>query len=296
VYYGITYLLQTSIGTAWNSYASDRTTTVLPMWERVYYSLRVILEEILLGTEGLVPTVFARGLYLLLLAFCVLVFVLWAVRRRDIVAVLFAGCLAMLLPICIHAAYLYAAVNAVHTIMLHSFVAVLILVVVLAQSVCVCDRIAISRGALRIGREIAALALAALLVTQVYAANQKYLSMHMQYETVYSYYTTLVSRVQSVEGFQETHRIALVGKVSDRKMYRHTFDEDVSVGVGVNGMLQNTYSRKEFLKYYLGLDMPYLSEAETLALAQTEEVLAMPCYPNDGSIRLVGDTIVVKFS
>ena len=33
----------------------------------------------------------------------------------------------------------------------------------------------------------------------------------------------------------------------------------------------------------------------TTALAETEEVQAMPCYPNAGSIRVVGDAVVVKF-
>ena len=52
---------------------------------------------------------------------------------------------------------------------------------------------------------------------------------------------------------------------------------------------------KECGANYVGYELPMADQQTLEALAATEEVQAMPCYPNAGSIRILGDILVVKF-
>ena len=56
----------------------------------------------------------------------------------------------------------------------------------------------------------------------------------------------------------------------------------------------NIYSRAEWMAYYLGFAPEYAVEAETASLAALDDVRAMPCYPDDGSIAVIGDYVVLK--
>lgn len=51
-----------------------------------------------------------------------------------------------------------------------------------------------------------------------------------------------------------------------------------------------------FLRDQLGMSLPTAEVEEIRAIRQTEEYAQMPCWPEDGSVRLFGDTVVVKLS
>ena len=48
------------------------------------------------------------------------------------------------------------------------------------------------------------------------------------------------------------------------------------------------------LRFYLGCELPLADEASVQALERDPRVQAMPEYPYAGSVRKIGDTIVVK--
>ena len=60
--------------------------------------------------------------------------------------------------------------------------------------------------------------------------------------------------------------------------------------------MPNDYSQRAFVEYYLGLSIPFASEAETQEIIASPEYAEMPCYPYYGSMRKFGDIIVVKLS
>jgi len=58
--------------------------------------------------------------------------------------------------------------------------------------------------------------------------------------------------------------------------------------------LINIYSRENFLRRYMGTDIP-LADVETVAaLEKSEEFMAMAEYPYYGSVKKIDDCIVVK--
>jgi hypothetical protein len=51
-----------------------------------------------------------------------------------------------------------------------------------------------------------------------------------------------------------------------------------------------------FLEYYIGFPIPFASDETTSQIEHSAEFEQMPIYPYYGSIRMFGDTLVVKLS
>lgn len=58
----------------------------------------------------------------------------------------------------------------------------------------------------------------------------------------------------------------------------------------------NAYNWTYYMKIWCGYSPTQISEDDILVLSQSEEVKAMPSYPDDGSIRIIDEIIVVKFA
>ena len=56
----------------------------------------------------------------------------------------------------------------------------------------------------------------------------------------------------------------------------------------------NEYTRHMWLRAYNGFDIPYADSGIRNILAQDERVKAMPCYPDNGSIKVIDDVVVIK--
>ena len=95
--------------------------------------------------------------------------------------------------------------------------------------------------------------------------------------------------------FTEDTKLAILGTYPEPDFYGEHFSflEELT---GVKGFLPDSYSRGKFLEYYLNFPMPSPSEDEITAILASPEYAEMAVYPYYGSLRLIGDTIVVKLS
>ena len=64
--------------------------------------------------------------------------------------------------------------------------------------------------------------------------------------------------------------------------------------MGPSKDLINIYSRENFLRRYLGCDIQLASAREISMLEKTEYFAEMAEYPYYGSVRKIGDFVVVK--
>lgn len=128
-----------------------------------------------------------------------------------------------------------------------------------------------------------------------YYANVNYTAVYFAGEQIDNYLSGVVLRTTMTEGFTTDKQWALMGDIQD-PLFDSPWQEEISyTGLGFTQYLLNQYSRRDWIENYIGYDIPR-ADAETIAaLAETEEVRAMPCYPNAGSIRVIGDVVVVKF-
>lgn len=131
-------------------------------------------------------------------------------------------------------------------------------------------------------------------------SNQAYLKLHLAYEQGYAYSNTLLTRIQSVEGFTHEEKIVFVGSPKVEPSAPELRDLGGMRGIinsipgddSRNGMLT------AMLRNYLGNTQAIVSPSkEELAEMGLQEVAGkMPFYPACGSIVRVRDWIVVRFS
>ena len=143
----------------------------------------------------------------------------------------------------------------------------------------------------------AALLLALSAVMYIRYDNQCYLKTAFQQQEAISWNTTLVTRIESAEGFRDELPVAFVNRrdMADQNLYNLTELDFLTLGTydtDIRGYL-NDWAWSEFLARWCGF-RPQTVDPEQVK--NWPEVQAMPSYPDDGAIQIIRDVIVVKFS
>ena len=134
--------------------------------------------------------------------------------------------------------------------------------------------------------------LAAGIMSYCHFANAQYLSMDLGFEQASGYYGTIITQIKSLEDYNPQMKIALVGhdKIEDESLYRNQVMEVFEMS-GRDAVMAQAYSIEYFLKYYCGFDTELVNVD-----AEDEEIAQMPVYPQEGSIKIIDNIVVVKFS
>lgn len=137
-------------------------------------------------------------------------------------------------------------------------------------------------------------ALCLVLTNYIWQSNGNYTSMYYTDQQMYYYLNSMVTQVKEVDGFHTDLKWAFVGKkVNDPLMANPWIDTPFWYG-GNKKHLINEYSRDRFFNQILGYNIPWASDEEIKALRKNPTVKSMAAYPNDGSIAIVNDIIVIK--
>ena len=67
-------------------------------------------------------------------------------------------------------------------------------------------------------------------------------------------------------------------------------------GEGNPNRLVNSYSWTAWIRSYIGYSIPLADDETQSAIAAKQEVKDMPSWPSNGSIRIIDDVVVIKFS
>ena len=126
--------------------------------------------------------------------------------------------------------------------------------------------------------------------------NQCYLKTALQQQEAISWNSTLVTRIESAKGFRDELPVAFVNRreMQDRNLYNPTELDFLTLGTydeDTRGYL-NDWAWQAFLARWCGF------QPETVdpdMVKDWPEVQAMPAYPDDGSIQVIRDVVVVKF-
>ena len=244
------------------------------------------------GTAGLIPTgisMVAHTVAMLLVIYLLIHFIGSWTKHRIVISI---GSL-FLLVCAINSIILLS--GGAHTLMVYSFTTVYIVAAMLVEK----ETLRAGQNAgCRLSKmpiKILKASLILIVVANVYIANHVYLKMVYEDSNLYSFYTTMVSRIETCHGFSEGDRIAIVGD-TDELVWDFAEFPRCSI-VGTNDIDKNIYSKAQFIKYYIGADFDFLNlqEREELIDENREKFDAMATYPYDGSVQKVGDVIVVKF-
>ena len=182
----------------------------------------------------------------------------------------------------------------IYTIMVFSYVLVLCAPIVLWELIELPKKETLKKLRCAMGGTIMALVLF-VCFNYGYQANTNYTALYYTNQKTENYLNSLVIQVRMTDGFTADKEWAMIGKIQDPMLYDLWESVPKYGGNPTFKFLVNDYAQYAWPENYMGVEIPYASDEKTEELAGMEQVKAMPCWPNAGSIAVVDNTMVVKF-
>lgn len=299
LYYAATMVLNRVFHVSFNGYADGNLSfSLLSIPADIAEAYTTFFQYLTEGYLGLIPNAFSRKVHYLCFAVIGILFVIWAISRKkkDLPHVLLLLAMLVILPLAINCMHLFTTSDAVHTLVMYGFIAIYVLMAVLADT---CVSLVVSGKPLELFRRIAlnalAFGMAAIIIVNTYIANEAFLCLYLRYENAYAFYTTLIADLKMNPEFDENTTLAIIGTFDEPDYYLKEFYFSDHI-TGTDGFLPDVYSKDRFLEYYLGVSIPFASDEEIAQITASEEYAEMAVYPYYGSMQMFGDTMVVKLS
>jgi len=199
--------------------------------------------------------------------------------------------LVLLFPTALNILYVINEYKWIHSLQAHSQTMIFVVLMVFLENMDITIKWEnIKKNFVYLGQIILAIS----IIMWVRYANVLYLKAILNQTQTINWDNRLAQRIESVEGYSDELPVAYVnrGALSDRNMI-HMHEFDAAYTIPYNWEFLTNYSWKTFMAYWCNFN-PVVVE-DVSGLEQLPEVIAMPSYPDDGSIRIINDTIVVKF-
>ena len=213
--------------------------------------------------------------------------------REDIFKGLLLACLIGLLPLCFNLICLISSVTPyshVHTLMLYAGSMLYMYCTWLLQYI-TRNKNGLGHKVYRISTALMSL----LVIMNVYFANACYLKAEIYQKQTLSEMTVLVTRIKSVEQYKDEMPVSFVltDNIDSTLTDNQAFSDIKIVPFDTGQIDPYTMERHLFdnLSVWCGFSPVYV---DSECFEKMKEVQEMPCYPDDGSIRIIENTVVVK--
>ncbi len=143
--------------------------------------------------------------------------------------------------------------------------------------------------------KLLAIGMAVMIFGYTYYANTNYTALYYANRQIENYVNSITIQVRMTEGFDTEKEWAFLGEIEDPLLDCMWEEETTYGGNGFTEYLLNHYSLGNWFRMYVGYKLPMADEEKTAQLHQTQEAAEMPCWPDQGSVKVIGDTVVVKF-
>lgn len=136
------------------------------------------------------------------------------------------------------------------------------------------------------------------IILYCYLDNAAYLKAYFVQEQSIQYFSTLATTIKLTPGYKDEYPVAFLQERQKSESTLAIMDEFKIVQlVGYDkSMLEmiNDYNWEIYMERYCGYNPQKADNIEEIE--NWPEVKKMPCYPDDGSIAIIGNTIIVKFA
>lgn len=124
--------------------------------------------------------------------------------------------------------------------------------------------------------------------------NICYFKTELAQQEAISYFTTLVTQIKSANGYDDDMPVVYINDMQNKDSTMYEVGENFPMMDSIAELpaYANDYLWKDFVKYWCGFDPEEADEADFIDLP---EVRQMPSYPDDGSIKVINNTVVVKY-
>lgn len=220
------------------------------------------------------------------------IFVWLSVKRRK--HILIVATFLLMIPISINFMRFFMNAREMDALIMYAYVVFFIIPISLLGEYekCVEDMLIYSFK-LKMLRTIYVLIIFSLVWQYTIQSNRFYLGMYLMKSEAISYYTTMITQIKSVSGYTSDLPVCLIGTNSqDQSLSKfNPFTADIRGKLSLNDFI-SMYSRQSFIAIYCGYSPTWYQEIDEMN--ELPEVQKMPCYPDDGSIKILNHIIVVK--
>lgn len=126
--------------------------------------------------------------------------------------------------------------------------------------------------------------------------NVLYNMLNQTHRATLSFVTNVVGRIESCEGYEYGMEVVIVGGFPSDRYYAEVENYPMVQQGGATST--SVIPLNKHIYYYMGdwLNVPMKEPAEEvfINIANSEEFLSMPLYPNDGSVKIIDNYVVVK--
>ncbi len=211
-------------------------------------------------------------------------------KKNRILKSLALGLLCAVFPISVNFIQIMCPNAYIYTMMMYAFVLLVCMPLVLHEVI----EPSIHPGFSVVIRKAVGVILAALVFFYGYEANVEYTSLYYSKVQIQNYLSSMISQIRMTEGFTTDKTWAFLGKIEDPLLNSAWQNENYYGGHDDLKTLINRTTRDDWMKQYFGYTFPAADKETVKELWLLDEVSQMPCWPNEGSIKVIEDIIVIK--
>ena len=212
------------------------------------------------------------------------------VKKPRFSAVMTTILLWLVYPIAVNLITVMCPDSDIYTLMVFSFVMVSCTPLLLWDKAPSVSSARVQKGARR------TLGIAILLMIFCYSllTNLNYSVMYYQNRQIENYAAALMTQIRMTDGYDASKQPVLVGKINDPQ-FKSPWDDVPTYGIHYTAQdIMNKYSGKSWFSNYIGAEVKW-DDSTAKKLRKTEAFQTMPCWPAQGSVKVIDNYVVVKF-
>lgn len=133
------------------------------------------------------------------------------------------------------------------------------------------------------------------VLLNTYFNNLTYTSLYYVNRQTENYMNAMITQIRMTDGFSVDKKWAFIGTNKDPMVENKWQAVPVYGGAEHTNRMISAYSWKEWIPPYLGISVSLADDASVNEIKQMPEFQEMACWPNEGSIRVINDIVVIKF-
>ncbi len=246
----------------------------------------------------LAPISAIKLLYIIIaLLTTVITIILLILKVKTVSKKLIFVILLLTTPIAINFIAIMCPNSSIYTLMVYSFALIPCIPLILLEQLPTPSK-AVFYKLKKIFTSIIAFFIAMLTMLYAYYDNVNYSAVYYSTVQAENMATVLIARAQMTDGYTENKKWAIVGEL-ESEIISSPFQKGLTYGGGktLQSMFRPEidYSRFNWAKAYLGYNLPKATLEEIDEIAKLQEVKDMPTWPDAGSMKVIDDTLVIKF-
>ena len=137
---------------------------------------------------------------------------------------------------------------------------------------------------------------ALLLLFCLNTNNLMYTASAQAHRAAESYFTRMMARVESCEGYEQGMEVLFIGAIPDEQIRSavESYSQVDHYSVPVHNVAHLNKHIYYYLSDWLSVPVTEPEEAVVIAAADSEEFAEMPLYPAEGSVQVLEGRVVVK--